>query len=339
MAPPARPVINLAPQHKFKGLKDWPEAQLMLLVPRALWTRTRLYVPHFEAVHLAGRFGADPGDFEWEVLAEPQGFKWWRRTVGGDPAYCAFIVAPDPYSDLVEVFGMVDIASDTPWWFDGIDDMVRIEMRGETLARQNNLSDHQGKVLVSLRDEYNPRRLVTAQKDENGVAWRVGTAEEVEKLKEAFVALVNRSRTATLPNEARTRTGELHPGETPPRPGTGPLRPASGNLRPATGPMNRPATAPLPKPATSPLPVKPQTAPLPKPATSPLPVKPPTAPLPRPATSPLPVKPPTAPLPKPAPKPPTSPLPAEPKKPATGGLRDALSNLLRPKTDQLKKDD
>lgn len=331
MAPPARPVINLAPQHKFKGLKDWPEAQLMLLVPRALWVRTRLYVPHFEAVHLAGRFGADPGDFEWEVLAEPQGFKWWRRTIGGDPAYCAFIVAPDPNSDLVEVFGMVDIASDTPWWFDGVDDIVRIETRGETYARQNNLSDHQGKVVVSLRDEYQPRGLVTAPKDENGVAWRVGTAEEVEKLKVAFVGLVNRSRSATLPDETRPKTGELHPAGVPARPGTGPLRPSTGKLRPVTGPIAKPPTGQLNKPPTAPLP-KPATSPLPKPATGSLPeepakpVKPPTAPLPRPATSPL-------------PKPATSPLPEEPKKPATGGLRDALSNLLRPKTDQLKKDD
>jgi hypothetical protein len=264
MAPSGRAVINLAPQHKFKGLKDWPEAQLMLLMPRVLWNRTRIYVPYFEAVHLAGRFGADQGDFEWEVIAEPQGFKWWRRTVGGDSAYAAFIVAPDVTIDPVEVFGMVDIASDSPWWFDAIDDMVRIEMRGDVHARQNGLSEHQGKVFISLRDDYGPRKLVTAPKDENGIAWRVGAPEEVEKLKESFVGLVNRARTATLPEEALRKTGELKAG------------------------------------------------------TGQLPAKSPTGTLKKPATG---------------------SLSADQKKPATGTLRDALSNLLKPKTGTLKKDE
>lgn len=256
MAQSGRAVINLAPQHKFKGIKDWPEAQLMLLMPRVLWNRTRVYVPYFEAVHLAGRFGADPGDFEWEVLPEPQGFKWWRRTVSGDAAYSAFVVAPDVSTDPVEVFGMVDIASDTPWWFDAIDDMVRIDMRGDTYARQNGLTELQGRVLISLRDEYTPRRLVTTPKDEHGVAWRVGAPEEVEKLKEAFVSLVNRARTATLPDEALKKTGEL-------KPVTGQLKPSTGTLnKPGTGTL-KPGTGTLPKPATGSLPPKPGTGSLP----------------------------------------------------------------------------
>jgi hypothetical protein len=300
MAQFQRAVINLAPQHKFKGLSKWPEAQLMLLMPRVLWNRTRIYVPHFEAVHLAGRFGADPGDFEWEVLTEPQGFKWWRRTVGGDPAYCAFIVAPDVTTDPVEVFGMIDIASDTPWWFDAIDDMVRIEMRGETFARQNNLSEHQGKVFVSLRDEYGPRKLITTAKDDNGIAWRVGAPEEVEKLRKSFVSLVNRARTSTLPDETvKVKTGEL--------------KSTTGSLRSPTGSLAKPSTGSLSKPATGSLPTLP---------------KPPTAPLHKPVTNPLPAE----------PKKPTGSLPPEPPKKTTGSLRDALSNLLKPKTDQLKKD-
>lgn len=232
-----RAVINLAPQHKFKGLKDWPEAQLLLQMPRVLWNRTRQYVPHFEAVSLAGRFGADQGDYEWELISEPQGFKWWRRTVAGDAAYTAFIVAPDVSGDLVEIFGLIDIASDSPWWYDAIDDAVRIETRGETFARQNHLSTEQGKIFVSIRDEYRPRRLLTADRDENGVAWRVGSQEEVERLKEAFVGLVNRARTASLPDEVRTgKTGEL--------------KPATGTLKPATGSLNKPATGGLNKPPT-----------------------------------------------------------------------------------------
>jgi hypothetical protein len=187
-------------------------------------------------VHLAGRFGADPGDYEWEVIAEPQGLKWWRRTISGDAAYCAFIVAPDTNSDPVEIFGLVDIASNTPWWFDAIDDVVRIETRGETYARQTGMDEAQGKVFISIRDEYRPRHILTADRDENGVAWRVGSAEEVEKLKDAFVGLVNRARTASLPTEVQQtgKTGEL------PRPGTGTLKAPTGPLDPNAQPKRSP---------------------------------------------------------------------------------------------------
>ena len=111
MALPQRAVINLAPQHKFKSLSKWPEAQLMLLMPRVLWNRARLYVPHFEAVNLAGRFGADPGDYEWEVISEPQGFKWWRRTISGDAAYCAAIVGPQPSVLRAVVMAVIVLAA------------------------------------------------------------------------------------------------------------------------------------------------------------------------------------------------------------------------------------
>ena len=252
MASINRAVINLAPQHKFRHLHKWPEAQLLLLMPRVLWNRTRIYVPHFEAVHLAGRFGADPGDYEWEVLSDPQGFKWWRRTIGGDAAYCAFVVAPDVSVDPVEVFGFVDIASDGPWWFDAIQDMVPIETRGNVYARQHHISEHQGKVIVSIRDEYEPQKIVTTSKDENGIAWRVGTQEEVERLRDAFVGLVNRARTAALPDEVKAgKTGELKPATGPFEPdsaarrppqkqGTGPLKTALGNLlKPKTGQLKK----------------------------------------------------------------------------------------------------
>lgn len=262
MAPPQRAVINLAPQHKFRGLGKWPEAQLLLLMPRVLWNRTRVYVPHFEAVNLAGRFGADPGDYEWEVLNEPQGFKWWRRTVGGDPAYCAAILAPDVSADPVEVFGMIDIASDTPWWFDAIDDMVKIEMRGDTLAHQRRINEQEAQVLVSIRDEYGPRHLITAERDENGVAWRVGSPEEVEKLKDAFVGLVNRARTAVLPEEAMRRTGELKSGAEPAKPPTNPLKPSTGSLRENLSNLLKPRTDQLKPKADSP---KPRTDQLKKP--------------------------------------------------------------------------
>ncbi len=252
MAQINRAVINLAPQHKFKHLHKWPEAQLLLLMPRALWNRTRIYVPHFEAVYLAGHFGADPGDYEWEVLDDPQGFKWWRRTLSGDAAYCAFVVAPDVSTDPIEIFGLVDIASDGPWWFEAIDDMVPIEVRGDVHARQHHISEEEGKVFISIRDEYGPQKIVTTPKDENGVAWRVGVQEEVERLRDAFVGLVNRARTAALPDEAKAgRTSELKHSTEPiksgvtgplphPKPVTRPLKDPLGNLlKPKTGQLKK----------------------------------------------------------------------------------------------------
>ncbi len=202
--PNKRTVINLSPKHKFKWLAKFPEAQLLLAVPKAVWTRTRAYVPHYEAVNLAGRFGADPGDYEWEVFDNPQGLKWWRRTVGGDPAYYAAVLAPNTDLDTIELFGLIDIASDSPWWFDSIFDMAKINKRAVTISRQKNLAIEKIEVLVSIEDEYKPRNLLTTAKDENGIAWRVGDIDEVTLLQNALLGLFDRARSATLPGEVNT---------------------------------------------------------------------------------------------------------------------------------------
>ena len=110
-----RAVVNLNPQHTFVGLAELPEAQLMFLIPRALWQHILAYVPRFEAIELAGQFGAEPGEYEWEMIAEPQGLKWWRRDTLGNVAYFAAIIAPHPETDPVEGFGLIDIASNSEW--------------------------------------------------------------------------------------------------------------------------------------------------------------------------------------------------------------------------------
>jgi len=199
-----RALINLAPpNHIYKTASQMPESQLQMIVPRALWQRTRAYIPHFEAVHLAGRFGADVGDYEWELLDQPHGLKWWRRTTMGDAAYCAAILVPDPNLDPVEAFGIIDIASDTPWWFDAIVNEGLIQGRGEAFARQNKISIDEGRVLASIQEEYQPRELLTATPDQDGIAWRCGDLAEVTLLKEAIVGLINRANKATLPAETR----------------------------------------------------------------------------------------------------------------------------------------
>ncbi|MBI5714270.1 MAG: hypothetical protein HZC38_12740 [Chloroflexi bacterium] len=197
-------IINLAPpNHIYKTASQMPESQLQMIVPRVLWRRTRAYIPHFEAVHLAGRFGADPGDYEWELLDQPHGLKWWRRTNMGDAAYCAAILVPDPNLDPVEAFGIIDIASDTPWWFDAVINEGLIQGRGEAFARERKISIDAGRVLASIEEEYQPRELLTATPDQDGVAWRCGDLAEVTLLKEAIVGLINRANKATLPAETR----------------------------------------------------------------------------------------------------------------------------------------
>lgn len=199
-----RALINLAPpNHIYKTASQMPESQLQMIVPRVLWRRTRAYIPHFEAVHLAGRFGADPGDYEWELLDQPHGLKWWRRTKMGDAAYCAAILVPDPNLDPVEAFGIIDIASDTPWWFDAVINEGLIQGRGEAFARERKISIDAGRVLASIEEEYQPRELLTATPDQDGVAWRCGDLAEVTLLKEAIVGLINRANKATLPAETR----------------------------------------------------------------------------------------------------------------------------------------
>jgi hypothetical protein len=200
--PLTRAIINLAPpNYKFQNVAQLPEAQLLMVMPRALWQRTVAYVPHFEAVHLAGRFGADPGDYEWEVLDQPHGLKWWRRTKMGDAAYCAAILVPDPTPDSVELFGIIDIASDTPWWFDAIENEGIVQGRGEIIMRTQKVTLDEGRVIASIEEEYKKRKLITALRDENGVSWRCGELEEVQALKETFIGLVTRAREATLPDE------------------------------------------------------------------------------------------------------------------------------------------
>ncbi len=198
---PQRAILNLAPNHTFAGWAELPEAQILLLVPRAIWSRTRIYVRHFEAVKLAGRFGADPGDYEWELIDQPHGIKWWRRTTMGDAAYCAAIVAPQPDTDPIEVFGLIDIASDSPWWFDAVEDIEQMQVRAELTTRQRQISIDEARLIVSVEEEYRPREMVSAETDEKGVAWRTGNMKEALGLKDALIGLFSRARVATLPDE------------------------------------------------------------------------------------------------------------------------------------------
>ena len=52
-------LVNEQPRHRFSKLREIPETQLTMLVPKPLWGRLREYIQSYEAVTLAGRFGID----------------------------------------------------------------------------------------------------------------------------------------------------------------------------------------------------------------------------------------------------------------------------------------
>lgn len=189
-------VLNLAPQHTFSALGDWPEAQLLLLVPRPIWDRARQYVPLAEATDLAGRFGANPGEFEWDLLPqEPQGFKWMRRAAEGDAIYFGFAVAADPAADPVEVYGLIDIGSDSRWWYDAAEDISAILRQSESIVRLRGGQVEAVRLQMSL-DEYRRRGLLTAEPAGGEAAWRVGVEPEVRRFKDELVAMLERARRA-----------------------------------------------------------------------------------------------------------------------------------------------
>ncbi len=188
-------VLNLAPQHSFSAVPAWPEAQLLLLVPRAIWARARAYVPKFEAASLAGRFGANPGEYEWELIDEPQGFKWMRRTLTGDAAFFAFAVTADPAADPLEVYGMIDVGSDSPWWYDAVEFMSPLLQQSEAVARERGSEVEVERLAMSLA-EFRRRGLLTSEPAEGEPGWRVGDQAEVRHFKDALVGLLERARKA-----------------------------------------------------------------------------------------------------------------------------------------------
>jgi hypothetical protein len=188
-------VLNLAPQHNFAALADWPEAQLLLLVPQAIWAQAQKYVPRVEDARLAGRFGANPGEFEWEVLERPPGLKWLPRTLQGDAAFFGFAVTSDPAADPVEVYGLIDIGSDCAWWYDAVFDMSPLLSQSESVARATGREQAMIQLEMSLA-EYRAAGLLTAEPTRTEPAWRVGSRAEVKRFKDALVALLERARHA-----------------------------------------------------------------------------------------------------------------------------------------------
>jgi hypothetical protein len=106
---PLKPfLVNDQPDHNFASLKLMPETQMLMLVPRPAWQRLAEYIPAYEAVELAGRFGASPGDYEWEWIKDPESIRWWRRATNGFEHLWGMAIAV-AVSAGVELYGLVEM--------------------------------------------------------------------------------------------------------------------------------------------------------------------------------------------------------------------------------------
>jgi len=198
-------LVNEHPKHRFSRLREIPETQLTMLVPTSTWGRMPEYIQSFESVSLAGRFGADPGDFEWEWVDEPQGLRWWRRAVDGSEQLFA-MAAVVPVSSGVELYGMVSVSEDSVFWADVVSSAILTELndRARQLARDRHLADDTPTLAQLRRDHYRLRGLLTL--DVAGEpAIRCGTIREVERFQNALRGLFERCTKAVLPSEARRR--------------------------------------------------------------------------------------------------------------------------------------
>jgi hypothetical protein len=195
-------LVNEHANYKFAGLAKMPETQLVILIPRRTWMRLAEYVPAYEAVNLAGRFGADPGDYEWEFLTDPEGLRWWRRAATGQESLFGLAVVIHR-ADVVELYGLVEVDETSPFWADVIPEEAAnaMPLQAKLVARQQHRPERD--ILFELyRDYFKTRGMLTLQQAGQPPCRR-GTIREVERFRDAIKALLERASQTTLPSEMR----------------------------------------------------------------------------------------------------------------------------------------
>jgi hypothetical protein len=197
-------LVNEHTTYKFSSLPKMPETQLVMLLPRRNWVRLAEYIPTYEAVNLAGRFGADPGDYEWEWLSDPEGVRWWRRAASGAEFLFGMAVAVHR-NDLVELYGLVEVDEASPFWAEVIPEEAAngMPLQAKHLARQQNRPEQE--VLFDLYREYFKSRGMLTFHQPGQLALRRGTIREVERFRDALKALIERASNTNLPSEVRHR--------------------------------------------------------------------------------------------------------------------------------------
>ena len=195
-------VVNDHANYKFAELAQMPETQLVMLVPRKTWERLGEYVANYEAVQLAGRFGASPGAYEWEWITEPEAIRWWRRASDGGESLFGMAVAVYR-RDLVELYGLVEVDENSPHWPEVIPEEAANAMPGQAklVARKNGQPEEQ--ILLNLYRDYFRSKSMLTMDDPGQPALRRGTVREVERFRDVLRALIERSNHAKLPSDLR----------------------------------------------------------------------------------------------------------------------------------------
>ncbi len=195
-------LINENPSYKFRDLAKMSDTQLVMLIRKPYWARLKEYIGAYESVTLAGRYGAEPGDYEWEWIDSPQAVRWWQRNAAGYESLCGMVLAV-ARGELVELYGLVEIDENSPFWPDVIPEEVgnELPLRAKNLARENPRRSENDILFDLYRDYYRDRGLLTQDASPGQVALRRGTIREVERFRDAVKKLVERSTQNTLPSE------------------------------------------------------------------------------------------------------------------------------------------
>lgn len=195
-------VVNDHNNYVFADLPKMPETQLVMLVPRRTWQRLPEYIAHYEATTLAGRFGAEPGDYEWEWVSSPEAVRWWRRASTGGESLFALALGVSR-GEMVELYGLVEVDEDSPHWPEVIPEEAANAMPDQAKLAARTQNRVEAEVLRGLYREFFRRKGMLTLDTPGQVALRRGTVREVERFRDALRGLIERSGKVRLPSEMR----------------------------------------------------------------------------------------------------------------------------------------
>ena len=195
-------LVNDHGNYKFAALPDMPETQLVTIVPRKSWMRLPEYIANYEAVSLAGRFGAEPGDYEWEWIPGQDSVRWWRRASTGEVSLFGMAVSVQR-GDIVELYGLVEVDENSPHWAEVIPEEAANAMPGQAkLSARSHGTSELGTLRILYREYFRSKGMLTFEKGTEP-ALRRGTIREVERFRDAVRALIERANKVILPSETR----------------------------------------------------------------------------------------------------------------------------------------
>jgi hypothetical protein len=195
-------LVNEQASYKFPELGKMPETQLVMLVPARNWQRLPEYIGNYESIALAGRFGAEPGDYEWEWVGDPEAVRWWRRASTGQESLFGLALAVHR-GDIVELYGLVEVDEKSPHWSEVIPEEAANAMPSRAKLGARSQGGNEQQILAGLYREYFRGKGMLTQDVAGQPALRRGTVREVERFRDAVIGLIDRAGKVKLPSESR----------------------------------------------------------------------------------------------------------------------------------------